>query len=167
MNWLDSRYKRWGVVLALGYLLMQAGVTYFYYYPPASAREITKALATALPWIGGVESIATLSIVGERLSFTMAVAYLPGVCLGVLAFARELIFKSASLPVRSKWQDALTCLYVIGVLCLIHYFGYWQKIYWRNYPQLIHTFIAAFIPFLVGFSSLGLTFRFKQLFINK
>ena len=167
MNWFNTPYKRWGLALTLGYLLMQSGITYLYYHPPANALEITHALTTALPWIAGVESIAKLSVVGERLSFTLAIAHLPFVVLGGLAFARELIFKRLSGADRSKWQEALACLGLIGVLVILHYFGYWLKSSWKNHIQIIQTWMATFSPFLIGISFFGFLFRLKQFFIKK
>lgn len=166
MSWLNTRYKQLGLGLVLLYALLQAAVIYGYYFPPVSAREWTTTLATILPWIGGVELIGTLNFIGERLSFTMATAYVPGLLLGLLVGLRELIFNSGSWPRRAGWLDAVACLLVAGVIVLVHYLGYWQKSYWGNHPQFAHTFIALYSPVAAGFFTCGFAFRFKQLFLN-
>lgn len=166
MRWLNTRYKRLGLVLVLSYLLLQGAVIYGYYFPPPNASAWTNTLANLLPWIAGVKLISTLSPFGERLSFTMAVAYLPGVFLGLLIGLRELKFNSANWPRRAKWLDAFACLFVAGLILFVHYLGYWQKAYWGNNPQFGHTFIALYSPLAAGFFACGFAFRFKQLFLS-
>jgi hypothetical protein len=163
MPWLNTRYKQLGLGLVLLYALLQAAVIYGYYFPPVNAREWTTTLATILPWIGGVELIGTLNFIGERLSFTMATTYLPGLFLGLLVTLREVAFNSVHKSLRPKWIDIMTCLFFLTVLCLVHYIGYWQKYAWGRTPQLIHTFIAIYIPFISGFLFTGVFLLVKRL----
>lgn len=163
MNWMNTRYQRLGLGLVLLYVLMQTGVIYGYYYPPPNARAWTTTLASVLPWIGGVELIGTHFFIGERLSFTMAASYLPGLFLGLLVTLREVVFNSVIQSVRPKWLDILNCIFFLLVLCLIHYIGYWQKYAWGRTPQLIHTFIAIYIPFISGFLFIGVVLLIKRL----
>lgn len=163
MRWLNTRYKRLGLVLVLSYLLLQAAVIYGYYLPPAHAREWTNILANLLPWIAGVKLIGTLSLIGERLSFTMAIAYLPGLALGVFIVLREIAFNGESKAIRATWIDTLTCIFLLAVMVLVHYIGYWQKYAWGRTPQLIHTFIAVYVPFICGFLFTSFALLVKRL----
>lgn len=161
-----SRYKFWGYALAGAYALLQAVVYFLYYFPPANARELTQALITALPWIGGIRGMESLSIVGTRMALISAVAYVPFLCLGVLSVVREVVFKSKSWPTRPKWLDALAALILLGGVIFVHYIGYWERAVWKNSINPMHGFAASFLPFMVGFTAAGFVFRLNKLFLK-
>lgn len=163
MKWLKNHHRQTGGALIVSYLVLQAVVFYFYNFLPAHPTMWTSAIVEIAPSIGGLTQAGNrLPIEGERLSFVMAGAYLPGVLLGIFAGVRELAF--APLLVRSKWQDVLTCIAGLAFLVFLHYLGYWQKQYYRNSFQLMHPVIAVFMPFLIGFFTCAFAFRFKQIF---
>ena len=161
-----SRYKFWGYALAGAYASLQAVVYFLYYFPPANARELTQALITALPWIGGIRGMESLSIVGTRMALISAVAYVPFLCLGVLSVVREVVFKSKSWPTRPKWLDAVGVVLLIGIFVQVHYIGYWERAVWRNSISPMHGFAASFLPFFAGFTDGAFVFRLNKLFLK-
>jgi hypothetical protein len=166
MKWLKNHHRQTGVALVVGYLMLQAAIFYFYNFLPAHPATWTSAVVEIAPSIAGLTQTSDrLAIEGERLSFVMAGAYLPGVLLGIFAAVRELA--SAPLVVRPKWQDALACVGGLVFLVGLHYLGYWQKQYYRNSFQLMHPLIAVFMPFLIGFFACAVAFRCKQLFSSR
>jgi hypothetical protein len=160
---ISRRYARWGVSIGLVYMFMQLAIFWLYYFAsiPASWFE---ALISGMPWLEGIRSIGTLNVVGDRLSFCLAIAYLPFFGLGVFTVFREICFRSSSWPIRKKWQDALSILFLACALFGIHYLAYWQKTLWRDSPNFMHGIAAAVIPFFLGYAAFGLLFRLRKLF---
>ena len=131
MNWVINRYQKLGVALAVTYLLMQGGVTYLYYFPPANARTWTDTWLRVMPWLGDLSHIKTKSLVGVRLSTILVISYFPFLFLGVLLAIREISFKGMNWPTRPKWVEVLVCIMFATVLALIHFLAYWNG-YYKN-----------------------------------
>ena len=123
---------------------------YLYLFPPPWSKAWVSWFIQLAPWMSSLAVIQTRAVVGDRLAFVLAFAYVPGIFLSCVTAFAEIKAKRLSVK-KGVVRGAVCVLFTAAVVVTLHKLIYGQVSIWPMRIEIMQPIMAFITPWMMGF----------------